>query len=97
METALREIGNVEPLSKKQAIIKTARHLAKEIVEGSVNAFEGCSVLASYAMSAEYPPELVGFFQLDEEPRWGEYGRGESLLQQAIIEEARKFLDLPLA
>ena len=93
LETALTEIGCTKPLSSEQALIELGRQVARQIVEGTVAPFEGCRILAAYAMSAGYPPGLSDFFQLYDESNWGEYGRNGNALEAAIIEEAHKFLN----
>ena len=95
IDTALKEIGHVEPFSKEAALVEVGRDVAERIVNGSLAPLDGCRILAGYAMCADYPPELTGFFQLYDELGWGEYGRSLKAIERAIVEEARHFLSYP--
>ena len=95
IDTALKEIGQVETLSREAALIEVGRSVAKQIVDGDLAPSEGCSRLAALAMLARYPAELTGFFQIDDEPRWGEYSRTQEERDNAILAEAREFLGPP--
>lgn len=93
IENALEEIGQVEPLSQEEGLIAIAEPVARHIVDGSLDPLEGCRRLAAYAMAAGYPACLVGFFQIDDEPIWGEYARDKKAREKDGIDEARRFLE----
>lgn len=93
IEKALGEIGQVEPLSQEEGLLKIAEPVARHILDGSLDPLEGCRRLAGYAMAAGYPGCLVGFFQIDDEPILGEYAREKKAREKDVIEEARRFLE----
>ncbi|HEY6969785.1 MAG TPA: hypothetical protein VJA94_11315 [Candidatus Angelobacter sp.] len=95
IDAALKEIGQVEPLSTEAALIEVGRDVARRIVNGSLAPSDGCRILAGYAMRAGYPAELTGFFQIDDEPLWGEYSRTQEERDSAILAEAREFISHP--
>ena len=95
IDTALKEIGEVEPLAREAALIEVGREVARRMVNGSLAPSEGCRILAVYAMRANYPAELTGFFQIADEPLWGEYSRTQEERDNAILAEAREFIGHP--
>jgi hypothetical protein len=91
-EQALREIGTVTVQSKQQAMVFESRQIVLGIVEGRIEPVYAADILATYAMKLEYPDFLVGFFQLADLPRWGEYAPSRQKLTEDIIAEAHLFL-----
>ena len=91
-ERALHEIGTVSVHSEEQAIVFESRQIAMAIVEGRIEPIYAGDLLASYAMRLRYPDFLVGFFQLADLPRWGEYAPTREKLARDIIAEARQLL-----
>jgi hypothetical protein len=69
-----------------------SRQIVLGIVEGRIEPVYAADILATYAMKLEYPDFLVGFFQLADLPRWGEYAPSRQKLTEDIIAEAHLFL-----
>ena len=91
-ERALREIGTIKVQSGEQAIIFLSRLTAMDIVEGRIEPLRGAETLAGYSIILRHPDLLVGFLQLADMPRWGEYAPSPRKLAEDIIAEARLLL-----
>lgn len=92
LDEVLDEIGEIKVRSKEQGIFKLAKTVAQAIVDGQIDPFQGAERLSHYAMEARYPAELVEFYQLADEPLWGDYARNRDAICADIIAEARKLI-----
>jgi hypothetical protein len=89
---ALDDMGVAKPSTTQQAIFKLSKEVAKAIIDGSVDPFKGAQILSRYALTAGYPEGLAQFYQLADEPFWGEYARSPELIRAEIVAEATKLL-----
>ena len=89
---AIDEIGVIEVRNREEAVFRLAKVVAENILDGSMDAFEGAHRLSRYAMEAGYPDGLAEFDQLADEPRWGESARSQDLIRADIVAAAQKLL-----
>ena len=78
----------------KSCVTQYARFIAQEILRGQIAPVEGCHKIYDAVIFLDYPREMSAWVYLDDEirPEPFQYLTGKEL-DDAIIEEARKFVD----
>lgn len=91
-DEVLDEIGEVRVRSKEQGIFKLAKTVARAIADGQIDPIQGAQRLSHYAKEAGYPAGLAEFYQLADEPLWGDYARNRDSICADIVAEAKKLI-----
>lgn len=89
---SLKDLGWTLP-EPSDCLVDYARSVAQEILSGDIPPREGCRSIYHIAVALDYPPELMGWFFLDEGLQPGSYGDLEGAdWDDAIVTEARRLV-----